>query len=197
MTVEGKGEKDRILQQVLEREMEMFLAVPTDGPCSCKEHPDSFLLHRKVQFLAWSVEALASYRDDLLRAGHEGRNLMTYKYARMGGQIPSENSDPLIDAITRQQMEWQEALLRLYPAFMRGARPLARSQDDAGRTSFETYLRAELETFSAGTLACLSREIERKRAAGINMSEEIYGYLLQQRGLPPLGELETRLAAGS
>ena len=184
-----------ILRDVLEREMEMFLSVPTDGPCGCKDHLDSFLLNRRVQFLAWSHEGLSSYRDDLIRAKQDGRNLMTYKYARMGGQLPCENADPLIDAIVRRQIEWQEALFAAYPAFMRRARPLRTAQDGEGRTSFETYLRAELETFSATTLANLFREIERKAAAGINMSAESYEFLLKEKGLPPLAEMDRRLAA--
>jgi len=183
------------LQDVLEREMEMFLSVPTDGPCGCKDDLDSFLLNRRVQFLTWSEEALSSYRDDLVCAKRDGRNLMTYKYARMGGQLPCENADPLIDVIIRQQMEWQGALFQTCPAFMRRARPLRASKDGDGRTSFETYLRAELESFSANTLASLFKEISRKKSAGINMSEECYEFLLKEKGLPPLAEMERRMAA--
>ena len=186
---------ESVLLKILERETEMFLSVPTDGPCACKEHIDSFVLNRRVQFLTWSEEALSSYLDDLVGAKRDGRNLMTYKYARMGGQLSCENKSPLIDAIVDQQMEWQGALLKAYPAFMRRARPLRTSQDGEGRTSFETYLRAELETFSAATLASLHREIERKMAAGINMSEETYERLLKEKGLPPLAEMEERMAA--
>ncbi len=62
-------------------------------------------------------------------------------------------------------------------------------------STFETYLRAELETFSATTLASLFREIERKKTAGINMSEETYEFLLKEKGLPPLAEVERRMAA--
>jgi hypothetical protein len=188
------NENESILEEVLRREMEMFLAVPTEGPCGCKENLESFLLNRRVQFLAWPAEALDGYREDLVRAAEEGRNLMTYKYARMDNLLPSENDDPLVAAIARQQVEWQEELFRDYPKFMRGARPLDTSQDTARATSFETYLRAELESFSPATLALLSVEIQRKKARGINMSEEIYGYLLKARGLPPLAELEKKLA---
>jgi hypothetical protein len=184
---------ESVLLEILEREMEMFLSVPTDGPCGCKDHLDSFLLNRRVQFLTWSEEALSSYRDDLVSAKRDGRNLMTYKYARMGGQLPCENTDPLIDAIVCEQMEWQGALFKTYPAFMCRARPLRTSQDGDGKTSFETYLRAELETFSAATLARLLREIERKKTAGINMSEETYELLLKEKGLPPLAEMERRM----
>jgi hypothetical protein len=108
--------------------------------------------------------------------------------------LPCENENPLIDAILRQQTDWQGALFKAYPAFMRHARPLRASEDGDGKTSFETYLRAELETFSATTLASLFREIERKKAAGINMSEESYELLLKEKGLPPLAEMERRMA---
>lgn len=189
-------EKAKLLDDILDLEMAMFLSVPTDGPCSCKEHPLSFRTNRRVQFLAWSSEALLSYREDLRRATSEGRNLMTYKYARMDSLLPCENHEPLVDVIARQQLEWQELLFRKYPKFMHGARPLERSQDTSKATSFETYLRAELETFSAATLSLLNQEIQRKKAQGINMSEEIYGYLLEAEGLPSLPELENKLASG-
>jgi hypothetical protein len=187
-------EKEIILEQVLTCEMAMFLAVPTEEPCSCKERPESFLLNRRVQFLVWSAEALESYREDLVRAEAEGRNLMTYKYARMDDVLPCENADPLIDDIARQQMEWQEALFKKYPRFMKGARPLDQSHDTDRTTSFETYLRAELETFSPATLSLLYQDIQGKKTRGINMSEEVYGHLLEAKGLPPLPELEKRLA---
>jgi hypothetical protein len=187
--------KDELLRQVLAREEEMFLAVPTDGPCACKDDPANFLVNRRAQFRAWSAEALESYRDDLVQAKRGRRNLMTYKYARMANMIPCGNDDPFIDAIVRRQKEWQEELSRAYPSFMSGARPLETTGVPGGQTSFETYLRAEMETFSPKTLARLFQEIERKKAAGINMSEEVYGYLLEEKGLPPLPEMEKRMAA--
>jgi hypothetical protein len=195
MNVRTTESKDDLLREVLEREKEMFMAVPTDGPCACKEDPGNFLVNRRAQFRAWSAEALESYRDDLVRARRAGRNLMTYKYARMAAMIPCGNDDPLVDAIVRRQKEWQEELSTRYPAFMSGARPLEATGDGGGQTSFETYLRAEVETFSAKTLARLFQEAERKQAAGVNMSEEIYGYLLQEKGLPPLAEMEKRMSA--
>ena len=189
------NEKNALIELILDRELSLFLAVPTEGPCGCKDSPESFRLHRRVQFLAWSREALQSYRDDLAAAEAEGRNLMTYKYARMDDLLPCENTDPLIGEIAGMQLAWQEDLCERYPTFMRGARPVHHAEDSPRATSFETYLRAELETYSPRTLALLHRDLQEKRDRGINMSEEVYAFLLEAKGLGTLAELENRLAA--
>jgi hypothetical protein len=121
---------------------------------------------------------------------------MTYKYARMDDLLPCENDDPLIGEIAGMQLAWQEDLCERYPTFMRGARPVHRTEDSSRATSFETYLRAELETYSPGTLALLHRDLLEKRERGINMSEEVYAYLLEAKGIGSLAELEKRLAEG-
>jgi hypothetical protein len=38
------NEKKDLIEQILDRELAMFLAVPTEGPCGCKDSPESFRL---------------------------------------------------------------------------------------------------------------------------------------------------------
>jgi hypothetical protein len=49
-------------------------------------------------------------------------------------------------------------------------------------TSFEIYLRGELETYSKGTLALLHRDILKLKKTGVNGSEIIYGHLARELG---------------
>jgi len=187
-------EKDRIINAVLEIELEMFLTVNPTPTNSCQEYPESFKLHRRAQFAPWSLETLASYLDDLHAAQDSGKNLMRLKYARMQGLIPCQNSNSLIDEIVRLKMDWQKEMFRRYPAVMNGARPLDDADEAAQMTSFETYARGELETYSDRTLELLHADMLARRERSGNWSEEVYKALVQESGYPSLAEAERSLS---
>jgi hypothetical protein len=171
-----------ILTKIIELELEMFLAVPADGTYSCQQDPEGFRLHRRAQFSIWSEDALQSYLDDLYRAKKNAINLMTIKYARMDNLLPAENFNPHIDEIVTIQLRWQTEMVRKYPYLMAGARHLSQTEGPTFDTSFETYLRAELETYSEATLALLYRDMIKCEKAGINGSEKLYAYLVDALG---------------
>lgn len=175
-------ENEKIIEKILEIELSMFLAVPAEEETACRRQPEAFRLHRKAQFIPWSIDPLKSYYNDLLIAHDQGRNLMTEKYARMDNLIPRENYNPLIEKISSVQYEWQQQMFERYPHLMDGARPLSQGDDSRGMTSFETYLRCELETYSDSTLTSLFKDVQKKREQGKNMSQETYEYLIQQFG---------------
>ena len=187
-------ERERVTAEILEMELGMFLSVRSERKASCQDYPESFKLHRRAQFSAWSHGTLASYLDDLRRAQEEGDNLMTYKYARMQNLIPRENTNPLIDEIVRIHFGWQEEMFRKFPAFMGGARPISEAAGGSGTTSFETYLKGELESYSDRTLELLHADMAAKLARGVNMSEEVYEYLARESGYSSLAEAERTLA---
>ena len=170
-----------VIEKIIELELEMFLTVPADGRYSCQEDLEGFRLHRRAQFSIWSEDTLQSYLDDLDRAKKKAINLMTIKYARMDNLLPAENLNPQIDDIVAIQLRWQKEVVRKYPYLMAGARHLAGADGSQG-TSFETYLRAELETYSDGTLELLHRDVLNYAKAGVNGSEKIYAYLVKQVG---------------
>jgi hypothetical protein len=174
-----------VIEKIIELELEMFLTVPTDGRYSCQEDPGGFRLHRRAQFSIWSEDTLQSYLDDLNRAKKKAINLMTIKYARMDNLLPAENLNPQIDDIVAIQLRWQREMARRYPHLMAGARHLAEADGSQG-TSFETYLRAELETYSDATLALLHRDVITYAKAGTNGSEKIYAYLVRELGYDSL-----------
>jgi hypothetical protein len=174
--------RERIIAKIVELELEMFLAVPADGVYRCQQEPDGFELHRRAQFSMWSEDTLQSYLDDLYRAKEDGKNLMTIKYARMEDLIPRENRNSRIDEIVTVQCRWQREMIDTYPYLMAGARPLSRSDDANYNTSFEIYLRGELETYSEGTLALLHRDILKLKKTCVNGSEIIYEHLARELG---------------
>lgn len=115
---------------------------------------------------------------------------MTIKYARMDDLIPRENSNPLIDRIAEIQYRWQKELFHKYPHFMAGARPLSEDDDSALKTSFETYLKGELETYSDNTLSLLHRDLRNLAEKRMNGSELVYDYLVKGLGYGSLEEAE-------
>ncbi len=189
MASEKLAEKD-VIEKILAIEMEMFLSVPSANPSSCQQDPESFKLHRRAQFSAWSLPTLESYLRDLDNAKSAGINLMTQKYARMDNLIAPLNGNPLIDAITARYCAWQRAMKEKYPGIISRGRPLSSEEDSASMTSFETYLRGELETYSDATLALLDKDIQDKLAHGVSMTEEVYECMVRQLGYSSLEDAE-------
>lgn len=176
------SEKENLIRQILGLELDMFLSVPTDRQYSCQQDPEGFRLHRGVQFSIWSVDTLESYLEDLRQAKAKGRNLMTVKYARMEKLIPQENFNPLIQEIVDLHVRWQKEMVEKYPRLMAGGRKLSASADSTLDTSFETYLRGELETYSDNTLRLLHRDLLEYDREGVNGAEMVYELLTKKVG---------------
>jgi len=190
---ESVREKDHIIEAIIKIELRMFLTVNPRQTSSCQEYPESFKMHRRAQFHPWSDEALDSYLDDLQQAKGRGDNLMRRKYVRMQGLLPEAEGNPVVEEIVRLKMDWQRAMFRDYPAVMSGARPLTDESARAQMTSFETYARGELETYSERTLALLHRDMLAMQAAGESLSVKVYDYLVRASGYASLAEAEKKL----
>jgi hypothetical protein len=191
--------REDLIEEMLSIELEMFLSVPTARKSSCQDYPESFKLHRRAQFSAWSDPTLESYRSDLRDARSKGLNLMTHKYARMDDLIPEAHGGDSegrrnIEEIVRIHYRWQDEMFGKYPVFMSGARPLGSGEDSDRATSFETYLRGELDSYSERTLALLKADMVSMRERGLNMSEAVYESLVKQLGYASLADAERTLA---
>ena len=187
--------KTELIEKILDVELEMFQAVPTLHRAACQDDPEGFRLIRTAQFITWSERTLKSYLDDVFDAQRSGRNLMTEKYARMDGLIPCRNPEPTIELIVAQQLAWQVAMAQKYPNLMARARPLAAQQDTSWQTSFQTYLRGELETYSSRTLGLLHEDMGEKKKKNLNMAAELYDHMVRAYGYGSLGEAEAQAAA--
>ena len=182
--------KNTMISAIIDIELDMFLDVPTAGKCECKEDRKGLRTHRRAQFMAWSLKTLGSYLADLENARHTGLNLMYQKYAIMNRKMKARVGDHILERILNLQLQWQRAVMEKYPNMMRLARPLSSSADTDNCTSFETYLRGELETYSQTTLKSLYEDMMIKYDQGINMSEEIYSFLAIDLGYSSLQEAE-------
>lgn len=193
-------QKSGIIQQILEGEWAMFSTVNgraivdplTKGSLSCQDFPDEFRVHRTAKLMAWSEQTLTCYLADITGALDAGKNLMTHKYARMDNLIPCENHSPHIDKIAVTLLEWQREFMEQYPRLMSGGRTLSGGKPGMDWASFETYMRAELETYSEKTLLSLLNDTETFKKKGKSMSEEIYLHLVRAKGYHSLEEAENK-----
>ena len=170
--------RDELMSEIIKLEWDMFSHVSNvGGPASCQMRPDTFKIMRKSQAATWSDELLASYLEDLKAATREGRNIMTEKYARM-----MESTFP--------EVGWKAELFDRYPRLSGKGRPLRTSEDSTGETSFETYLRGELKTYSARTITLLHELTLRQQQDGVNGAALNLLNQVQQYGYATLEQAE-------
>ena len=174
-----------LIASICDLEWVMFDAVNNaGGRASCQQDPVFFKKMRTCQFAGWDAPSLASYRNDLMAARAEGRNLLTEKYAyMMESTHPAEyaaiknqllavspEKENIVVGIVRIMLRWEAEVDRLYPAMRAGGRPLTRDKDTPYVTSFETYLAGELKTYSERTLVLLAQRVKANLDAGVNMA---------------------------
>ncbi|MBD5607903.1 MAG: DUF4125 family protein [Desulfovibrio sp.] len=170
-------ERQDLLDEIVKRELEMFLATPNEGgPAECQQRPEAFRLMRLMTHSAHDDEFLRSYLKDLDEAKRVGRNFMIEKYARMDNLIPPLNESPLLDEISKAETDWIDEAAALYPDIIKRE----------GSERFRHYLRCELETLSDETLALYDDEIKRAMSQNRNMALERHNWLAQKLGRPPL-----------
>ena len=183
--------KQGLIQEIIDLELDMFLNVRAREPVSCQENPEAFRFHRGVLFSVWSEAALESYRDDLVRANVEGLNLMTLKYARMENSIPPLSENPLIDRIVEIEIAWTKELAAKYPKLNSRGRPI--DEDGSRGTSVKTYLRGELETYSDNTLALYYQNQTQALEQKENLAEKVLLATAVGAGYESLQEAEDGL----
>jgi hypothetical protein len=193
--VENIKDKQDLIRDIIELELEMFLNVQAREKASCQENPDGFRFYRGATFSVWSKEALASYREDLITAKSEGRNLLTLKYARMENLIPVLNDNELIDKIVDITIGWLKEMARKYPNIQSRGRSI--EEDGSNSTSTKTYLRCELETYSSKTLEHYYHNLQDFLGRGENLSEKICLAMVSGSGFGSLQEAEDSLSPKS
>lgn len=194
-----------VLREILDTEWEMFHSVRSmDGPVACQQDRRTFDIMRSSQLMSWDQGTAESYQDDLRRARAAGRNLMTEKYARMMEytspcefrRIAAELSAlekeavPLVERLSGLSVGWMEELVERYPHVGAQGRPIHSWDDSRYTTSFETYNRGELSTYSARTLRSLYDHYVTLAASGTNPAEVILRHTVEQYGFASLEKAE-------
>lgn len=213
MTAEEKQKQDVNMQDdqslrehIVLHEWNQFQGVNNEGgPAQCQGNWPVFHQMRLSQFLTWPHDLLTSYADDLDQADASGRNLLTEKYGRMmESTAPDQyhrNIAPYLpklgierqtlqESIINQQVAWAKDFRQRYPRLGSEMRVLRTSQDTPESTSFETYLRGELGTYSARTLDLYQQMIRNLVASGRNLTEETILATVRQSGFDTLDQAE-------
>lgn len=181
------------------------------GRAACQDDAKTFSIMRTSQFRAWSRELLESYKEDLLYAQAQGRNPLCEKYAYMMERtspgeyqqikdallVPSLEALYLTDLICAAHVAWQEELAKRYPRLTGQGRPIRKEEDAPGVTSFETYLRGELLTYSVETLRLYAAFVEKNQKEKINLCEQVLRNTVQRYGYPDLETAEEHPAKGA
>lgn len=195
-----------LVERVVRHEWDQFQNTENEGGrASCQGNWPVFHQMRASQFLTWPGDLLASYADDLDAADRVGRNLVTEKYARMMESTAPvefrERIEPYIpklgdDRVARQeriiavQVGWARDFRGRYPKLGAAMRVLTTAEDTAEDTSFETYLRGELGTYSDATIALYERMVADLQAQGRNLTEETILNTVRIGGFAGLDEAE-------
>ena len=190
--------KEDLVEEIVKLEWEAFDKVENEGGrASCQNNFPTFSIMRKSQYLAWEDGLLAQYLSDFKEANLRGWNLITEKYARMmestapkkyeelKENLPflSDEKKAIIEEIVKVQVGWMEEFADKYPKMAQNARTIHTSEDSEYDTSYETYLRGEISTYSDTMLLLYGRFITELAKKGENLARIImtntallYGY---------------------
>ena len=183
---------------IAKSEFEAFDKVQNEGGrASCQNNWPTFKVMRMSQYMTWTEDMLLQYLYEFKTNYANGRNMIEEKYARMmestapleyarfAKRLPavSEAKKAIVEQIVTLQVKWMEEFAAQYPNLAEDARAIHTAEDLAYDTSYETYLRGELRTYSDRMLEMYGRYIVAHAQAGKNVACEImkntvqfYGY---------------------
>ena len=200
-----------LVEEVIRHEWDQFQRTENEGGrAACQGNWPMFHQMRASQFMTWPEDLLRSYLDDLTEADMAGRNLVTEKYARMmASTAPDEyreRIEPFIprlsgtrvadqERVIAVQVAWARDFRERYPKLGAAMRVLTTAEDTPEDTSFETYLRGELGTYSDRTMALYEAMVENLQAAGRNLTEQTVANTVRLGGFADLEEAESAQAA--
>ena len=171
--------RESVIDSIIDLEQDMFTAVNNRGGESpCQQRLKTFRLMRWMTHSVHKLDYLESYLQDLQEAKKADRNLMTEKYGRMEGLIPS-NVTPEISFTVDTEATWMDELKTKYPRCF--------SQQGQG---FKTYAASELQTLSSRSMELYYNEVKDALAAGRNLLQERYENLYRRLGYASLDLVE-------
>lgn len=189
----------QLVENIVRLEWRAFDKVINEGGrASCQDDWETFSVMRKSQYQTWPKHLLVKYLQEFIMASNKGWNLITEKYGRMEEyttperwaklknsfpEIPQERKE-IIDAIVAIQVAAMENFAKEYPKMAGNARSIHSDEDNAFNTSYETYLRGEISTYSEGMLieygmfvAALISEGKNPAYLVMEQTAHLYGYV--------------------
>jgi nucleoside-diphosphate-sugar epimerase len=189
---------EELAERIARTEFTAFDEVKNEGGrASCQNDWPTFSIMRKSQYLTWNRTMLLQYLYDFTREYELGHNLITEKYGRMMESTAplqykelkehfeelSEQKKAVIEQIVALQMEMLESFGRQYPKTAGNARSFHTYEDNYMNTSYETYLRGEISTYSDKMLQLYGKFVVECAKNGRNIPKmtiqntaKLYGY---------------------
>ncbi len=196
-----------IAEEIISMEWAFFDKVENmGGRADCQDDWETFSIMRRSQYYTWPCALLYSLREDFRTSAEEGRNPITEKYGymmestvpdefeRIKGMLPPvpDEKRKLCDAICEIQVGWMEDFAQKYPKLAARSRAIHTYEDTPFLTSYETYLRGELFTYSDVTLKMYGSFIVSLYSEGKNLACEIMNRSVHMYGFDSLEAAEER-----
>jgi len=200
--------KNNLVDTIVDLEWKAFDKVENQGGrATCQNDWETFSIMRRSQYATWNESMLNSFIADFRNANQRGWNLITEKYGRMmkstspqeyekikeSFPVISSEKEAIIEEIIKIQVKWMEEFSSKYPKSAGNARIIHTREDAIDNTSYETYLRGELSTYSDNTLELYGRFIVTLLQEGKNLAEMIMENTAILYDYASLVDLEKRL----
>ncbi|MCM1542706.1 MAG: DUF4125 family protein [Blautia sp.] len=197
-----------LVEEIAKLEFEAFDKVHNEGGrASCQNDWPTFSIMRKSQYQTWNRTMLMQYLYDFHREYSRGHNLIEEKYGRMmestapekyaeiRDHFPelTEEKKKIIQQICGMQVGWMEEFAAQYPALADNARSIHTAEDNPFDTSYETYLRGELGTYSDKMLELYGRYIVDYARNQKNLAHDIMLNNVKMYGYASLEEAERKM----
>lgn len=178
--------REALIEKIVILEWQAFDQVQNQGGrADCQDDWTTFSIMRKSQYMTWTEEMLESFLHDFESANVCGRNLITEKYGRMMESTAPEEYEKIKEAFPKHseermkiqeqiieiQVGWMEEFAKNYRYMAENARSIHTSEDNLYNTSYETYLRGELGTYSEKTLILYANFIVGLAKEGKNLAK--------------------------
>ena len=194
----AKLSDEELVDKIARLEFEAFDKVQNEGGrASCQNNWPTFSVMRKSQYMTWTRPMLMQYFYDFTREYELGHNLITEKYGRMMESTAperyeeirqyfpelSDTKKAIIEQIVGIQMSMLEEFGKDYPKLAGNIRSFHSYEDNPMNTSYETYLRGEISTYSDKMLQLYGGFVVACAQEGKNIAKEtiantgnLYGY---------------------
>lgn len=197
-----------LVELIAKLEFKAFDKVQNEGGrASCQNNWPTFRIMRVSQYLTWNREMLLQYHYDFDREFRKGHNLITEKYGRMmestaperyreieaNFPVLSEQKKAIIEQIVEVQMNMVEEVAKTYPKVVGNARDLHTYEDNPVNTSYETYLRGEISTYSDKMLQLYGAYVVEYIQAGKNIAQDVMTNTARLYGFRDMEEFEKAL----
>ena len=200
--------KEQLAEKIAKLEFQAFDKVKNlGGRADCQDDWFTFSVMRMSQYLTWDQTMLMQYYYDFSREYEKGHNLIEEKYGRMMKStapweyeqikdhfpLISKQKETIIEAIVEMQVKWMEEFADTYPHLAGNARSIHTYEDNPWNTSYETYLRGEISTYSDKMLQLYGQYIVMMAKEERNPAKEIMEHSVKMYGYEDLKDAETAL----